>query len=127
MPVIEAQRASILVPHDHRHIKHERLIEPRLALLNIRLVNVLPDVSRIVSGQLPRTQSTFCYDLLISCVSKRMLHTATRTVRRTLGPGTGPQATTRYMEEGLVKRLRQEARFFTAELVNAEDAKICAY
>ena len=23
MPVIEAQRASILVPHDHRHINHE--------------------------------------------------------------------------------------------------------
>ena len=23
MPVIEAQRASILVPHDHRHISHE--------------------------------------------------------------------------------------------------------
>jgi hypothetical protein len=25
MPVIEAQRASILVPHDHRHINHERV------------------------------------------------------------------------------------------------------
>jgi hypothetical protein len=25
MPVIEAQCASILVPHDHRHINHERL------------------------------------------------------------------------------------------------------
>jgi hypothetical protein len=25
MPVIEAQRASILVPHDHRHINHERM------------------------------------------------------------------------------------------------------
>jgi hypothetical protein len=24
MPVIEAQCASILVPHDHRHINHER-------------------------------------------------------------------------------------------------------
>jgi hypothetical protein len=24
MPVIEAQRASILVSHDHRHINHER-------------------------------------------------------------------------------------------------------
>ena len=24
MPVIEAQRASILVPHDHRHINHVR-------------------------------------------------------------------------------------------------------
>jgi len=23
MPMIEARRASILVPHDHRHINHE--------------------------------------------------------------------------------------------------------
>jgi hypothetical protein len=26
MPVIEAQYASILVPHDHRHINHERAL-----------------------------------------------------------------------------------------------------
>jgi hypothetical protein len=26
MPVIEAQRASILVPHDHRHISHVRAL-----------------------------------------------------------------------------------------------------
>jgi hypothetical protein len=30
MPVIEAQRASILVPHDHRHISHERALPPRI-------------------------------------------------------------------------------------------------
>jgi hypothetical protein len=29
MPVIEAQCASILVPHDHRHINHERASEMR--------------------------------------------------------------------------------------------------
>ena len=29
MPVIEAQRASILVPHDHRHINHERELGAR--------------------------------------------------------------------------------------------------
>jgi hypothetical protein len=26
MPVIEVQRASILVPHDHRHINHDRAL-----------------------------------------------------------------------------------------------------
>ena len=26
MPVIEAQRASILVPHDHRHISQKRML-----------------------------------------------------------------------------------------------------
>jgi hypothetical protein len=31
MPVIEAQRPSILVPHDHRHISHERLSPVALA------------------------------------------------------------------------------------------------
>jgi hypothetical protein len=29
MPVIEAQCASILVPHDHRHINHERMFSER--------------------------------------------------------------------------------------------------
>ena len=32
MPVIEAQRASILVPHDHRHINHERAL-PSMATM----------------------------------------------------------------------------------------------
>jgi hypothetical protein len=31
MPVIEAQCASILVPHDHRHINHERASERDLS------------------------------------------------------------------------------------------------
>jgi [ribosomal protein S18]-alanine N-acetyltransferase len=31
MPVIEAQRASILVPHDHRHINHDRTFAEGLA------------------------------------------------------------------------------------------------
>jgi hypothetical protein len=31
MPVIEAQCASILVPHDHRHINHVRMSAPGAA------------------------------------------------------------------------------------------------
>jgi hypothetical protein len=33
MPVIEAQRASILVPHDHRHISHESALAQLILLV----------------------------------------------------------------------------------------------
>jgi hypothetical protein len=32
MPVIEAQCASILVPHDHRHINQKRICAPTKAM-----------------------------------------------------------------------------------------------
>ena len=50
MPVIEAQCASILVPHDHRHINQMRTLrEAGQLFLASRLGGVLPGLARMRS------------------------------------------------------------------------------
>src|SRR5580693_973482 len=70
MPVIEAQRASILVPHDHRHINHDRVTtvsDPTAS--NGGITQAVPCSDRVpsvsgtillrVSGQLTPAQTAF--------------------------------------------------------------------
>ena len=52
MPVIEAQRASILVPYDHRHINHDRAFA--VGCRPLRSASSMPAPGGSVMHQLPR-------------------------------------------------------------------------
>jgi hypothetical protein len=53
MPVIEAQCASILVPHDHRHINHERVFSlTTLSLVCKDLLDARPRIRSLANRYL---------------------------------------------------------------------------
>jgi len=69
MPVIEAQYASILVPHDHRHINHETTAAADRGVPDRPILRAPPDSCRNVA--------TAPYRLLCAGSSRRWPHSVT--------------------------------------------------